>query len=894
MLRKLLPAMLLLVSSLFSITADEIDFVHRKELWDIFAYNLSQIRQMQQDSPENTFFYTVLMDYYRAIDDSIQYAQTLFEKARSLHDLESAYSYASLDDHETQGAFLRDIEFTEPHEQAVLQLAIDNVEDDSLRQARIDTLLTRFGEANVILEAFAKQKVDDIAVERDDSLRIEKIDQLFDILPESQWTASLHYLRINAIINRKFYDEAIDVISGIPLKDDATRYAVVLSMLSDDLLDHLQSQNIVDDYLESTKFILNQLIESSSCLDTVRFMYNRFPREEFRKKVKLLQARFIYTDIRYGLVNEDMTLESIERALHLLDSIRYDNNDAGEQAEVEYWKGKILAMSRIEPNRVEAARHLVRCLVLGAPRKRYDEKAFETLSELHVQLEIDVPIMQWSRMLHDYSGIIFEDVTIDAGLGESRESRVAFGDFDNDGDDDLLLSGRKIWRNNGDGTFSDFTEQAAFKPVGASGGLWADINRDGYLDIVVTSHAKGGDAIYIAKGVGYYPVADTTVSDPYPTEGAGLTDLNQDGYPELYMASYEVSGEYIGLQDFFYDNLNGEMIDMSDIIGIRTRYNDSQNAQAGRGVAPADYDNDGVQEILVCNYRLDRNFLFDYNPNTKKVTDIAALEGLAGNNVDGWYGHTIGAAWGDYDNDGDLDLFMCNLAHPRYIEFSDISMLLRNDGRTSRTIDGKTIEYTQFTDVTKDAGITYDELHSDPNWFDADNDGDLDLFMPSIYQNDRSYLYRNNGDGTFTDITWLSGCRTYNGWGNAVADVDLDGRLDLCVGSGSGVRLFRNVTRNNNRSIFIKPFWNEEKPSIVSRDGWRRYMPNTPAWGARIELVYESNDYPVGERLIIREFSSVKGTTSQDSQFIHFGFQQGTLKEIRLLNGDRVINRIKY
>ncbi len=890
MTKKLLPLIILLISPLLSLTLDEIEFVHRKELWDIFENNLSRIHQMQQDSPENTFLYTALMDYYRAIDDSAQHAQILFEKARNLHDLESAYSYASLDDHGTQRTFLRDIEFTETDEQAVLQFAIDRVESDSLRQARIDTLLTRFGEANVILEAFAKQKVDDIAVERDDSLRIDKIDQMLEILPESQWTASLHYLRIAAIVNRKEYDTALDELSRIPLTNNVTRYAVVRSMLNGDLLDNLPARDI----LTNAEYILNQLLEFDEKPDTVRFMYNRYTPEEFRKKVELLHTQLLYFKLNHEMVESSDREDVIRQASDIVKSIQYENNDAGEQAEIFYWNGRVLSLSENPETWLEAAGSMIECLVLGAPRKRYDEKAFETLSELHARLEIDIPIMKWARILRDYNEIAFEDVTIDAGLSESHESRVAFGDFDNDGDDDLLLSGRKIWRNNGDGTFSDFTEQAAFEPVGASGGLWADINRDGYLDIVVTSHAKGGDAIYIAKGVGYYPVADTVIADPYPTEGAGLTDLNQDGYPELYMASYEVSGEYTGLPDFFYDNLDGEMIDMTDIVGIQTRYNDSLNAQAGRGIAPADYDNDGVQEILVCNYRLDRNFLFDYNPQTGKFTDIAALEGLAGSNIDGWYGHTIGAAWGDFDNDGDLDLFMCNLAHPRYIEFSDISMLLRNDGRTSCTIDGRTIEYTQFTDVTKEAGITYDELHSDPNWFDADNDGDLDLFMTSIYQNDRSYLYRNNGDGTFTDITWLSGCRTYNGWGNAVADIDLDGRLDLCVGSGSGVKLYRNVTQNNKRSIFVKPFWNMQTLAMVTRDGWRRYMPNTPAWGARVELLYEAYDFPSGERSITRELSGSRGTISQNSQFIHIGFNHGKLLEIRLMQGHTIQNRIYY
>ena len=157
-------------------------------------------------------------------------------------------------------------------------------------------------------------------------------------------------------------------------------------------------------------------------------------------------------------------------------------------------------------------------------------------------------------------------------------------------------------------------------------------------------------------------------------------------------------------------------------------------------------------------------------------------KGVAGTNNDGYFGHTIASAWGDYNRDGWMDLFCANLAHPRYIEFSDISQLLVNSGPPDFV----------FTDQIKGSEITYDETHSVPAWIDIDRDGDLDLYITSVYPQERSYFYLQEADGSFTDIAFLSGTRVDNGWAVEFCDFDNDGDPDLLVGSGSGVRLFKN------------------------------------------------------------------------------------------------------
>jgi len=201
-----------------------------------------------------------------------------------------------------------------------------------------------------------------------------------------------------------------------------------------------------------------------------------------------------------------------------------------------------------------------------------------------------------------------------------------------------------------------------------------------------------------------------------------------------------------------------------------------------------------------------------------------------GERIDGNYGHTIGSQWADYDNDGDWDLFSANLAHPRFIEFSDKSMLFNNS-------DG------EFADVREEAGITFAETHSDPSWGDFDNDGYLDLFITSIYEGRESFFYKNNGDGTFTNVNYSSGLVVYNGWGGAWADVDNDGDLDLF-----SYGLFVNTGQDGNWVEFI----------LEGKD------TNRAAIGTTVVL-------KTADKTMMRMVEGGKGTGTQSDLKVHFG-----------------------
>jgi len=467
------------------------------------------------------------------------------------------------------------------------------------------------------------------------------------------------------------------------------------------------------------------------------------------------------------------------------------------------------------------------------------------------------------KLIYGYLGPVFTDVTDSFGLKDRHESRVAWGDYNNDGYEDLLLNGSVLFRNDSGCTFTNVTDSAGLADAKGRGGLFADINNDGWLDLYVSA-GEGGARFYKNDSGRFVNLSDRAggPDNKYPTEGAGFADFDNDGWVDLYCANYENWEKHEYYPDQLFQNQHGYFADVTNSSLLPAPYS-LLPPKAGRGVNWGDFNNDGYQDCYVSNYRLCENFLW-VNNHDSTFTNQAALLGVAGDEVNGWYGHTIGSEWGDYDNDGDLDLFCGNLAHPRYIEFSNRSMLYENSGRFSTP--PSSLLPPLFVDRRAASGIRYEETHSDPAWADVDNDGDLDLYITSIYEGRRSFLYTNRsyyegvvGFGgkakldkdhrVFDELTWRSGTRVFNGWGCAFADFDNDGDQDLVVGSGSGVRLFRNDTGNGNNWLEVR---------VVGRKF------NRAGIGARVAVTQ-------GKSRQIREVEGGKGTMSQNSLVQHFG-----------------------
>ncbi len=238
--------------------------------------------------------------------------------------------------------------------------------------------------------------------------------------------------------------------------------------------------------------------------------------------------------------------------------------------------------------------------------------------------------------------------------------------------------------------------------------------------------------------------------------GVTVADFNGDALPDIYVVSYDADNA------LFINNGNGTFTDHADQAGVLS------GSRLDRGVAAADYDNDGDPDFYVAAGAGHHNLLF-VNDGKGSFFDFALEARVRLNNFQGQ-----GVSWGDYDNDGDLDLFLPS--------FDDPARLFRQEA-----------DHT-FTEVTEQAGIVHSDHSVQSVFFDFDLDGDLDIFM-SRGEGFENRLFVNQGNGTFADEAAVRNVADPepHGQGLAVADYDGDGDLDIYMSNANGGnRLYRN------------------------------------------------------------------------------------------------------
>lgn len=557
------------------------------------------------------------------------------------------------------------------------------------------------------------------------------------------------------------------------------------------------------------------------------------PPEEWLITIDAIEANLQFRRL-FALAGLGRKQQALTEVREIILETEYDLDDYHTEAPLYWLEGKLLLASA---DTVAALGSFAEAAILGEVRNHWSGMAIKEMDSL---LSNETTPIEWAREYKMYSGPVFTDVTQILGPDSLLSgSRVSWCDWNNDRLPDLYI-GHSLYQNIDGLLFSDVTASVGLDSCLGNGGIWGDITNDGIADLVTSARPVqvfiNIDGIMVDKTEEMnIDITDASV------EGVALLDWNADGWLDLYLASYE-NGRGSGTDDAFYLGSSEGFSEVSETLGMIPFL---EEARCGRGVSPCDYDLDGDIDIFVSNYRLQENFLWE-NVDGNAVNSTLEV-GIAGVDVSGWWGHTIGSAWADYDNDGDWDLFSANLAHPRYIGFSDRSMLYQNN-------DGS------FVDVRKASGIQFEETHSNPLWADFNNDGLQDLFITSIYPNRRSFLYLNMGDGFFRDITWLSGARVFNGWGAATADYNLDGSIDLVVGSGDGPTLLQNVTNCSNWLLVEVGNFDNLNPSSL---------------GAVVRVKQDDLEF-------LRQIEGGSGTTSQNSSLLHFGLPSDSQVEIEV------------
>ena len=370
--------------------------------------------------------------------------------------------------------------------------------------------------------------------------------------------------------------------------------------------------------------------------------------------------------------------------------------------------------------------------------------------------------------------IHFTDVTASSGMQtKGWATGLAVADFDNDGLPDLYVTGyghNVLYRNLGGCKFEDVTQKAGVSAGGFSAGAaWADYNRDGYVDLFV--------ARYVATDVHHLP-------DPKATVYKGVLVELPDPMP--------------GETDLLYRNRgDGTFEEVSEKAGVH-------NAQKlhGMGVVWGDYDGDGWPDLFVTNDGA-YNYLF-HNLRNGTFEEVGMPSGTALGESGQVYGN-MAADFGDFDHDGQLDLFVTRYGRQP-------ASLFWNRG------------HDEFADIAQKAGLsakTFWPVKWGTGFGDFDNDGWPDILIANGnfsslldgLPDEPPYLeplllFRNQGDRTFQEIADESGLNAgalQSRRGTAFGDVNNDGNLDVLVFNVAGPpSLFLNETRNRNHRILVR------------------------------------------------------------------------------------------
>jgi hypothetical protein len=410
----------------------------------------------------------------------------------------------------------------------------------------------------------------------------------------------------------------------------------------------------------------------------------------------------------------------------------------------------------------------------------------------------------WNRLYHQKRDGNFEDVTEKAGLqGWGYGMGVAVGDYDNDGNADLFVTaygGNRLYHNNGDGTFTDVTDKAGVSGSGwSTSAAWVDLDNDGLLDLIVLRYMEWDfDDIWC----GLHKEGWRSYCNP---------DLFRPATPLVY-----------------HNDGDGHFTEVSQKIGF-------SKAGRGLGIAFADYDRDGRLDICVAN---DSMFEFLYrNKGDGTFEEVGLMAGVAVDGDGGTYAG-MGVDFADYDNDGLPDLLITDLGNQAYALYKN-----NGDGTfTYATYASGLADVTKphsgwgfrFMDFDNDGwkDLLIAQGH------DMDN---VELTTANLRYREPSILIRNT-NGKFADVSAGAGSVFKAPWvarGMALGDIDNDGRLDAVITTNDGgAHILRNDTLTRNHWLILNLVGHRS-----NRDGIGAEVKLMTSKGMQLQTVTTAGSY---------------------------------------------------
>lgn len=421
---------------------------------------------------------------------------------------------------------------------------------------------------------------------------------------------------------------------------------------------------------------------------------------------------------------------------------------------------------------------------------------------------------QNNAIYKNIDGENFQKVTVGSIVNDGGQSRsISLGDYNNDGFVDVYVtnSGQSnfLYKNNGDETFEKITNDPIVTDTYWSySSSWNDYNNDGFLDMfIVNSTSTDSISLFMNNKDGSFTkIKDSAlIARGSSSWSLSSADFDKDGFNDLYVASRGFNESYLyhnnnSTNNYLGISLEG-VVSNKSAIGARVMVKSggiwqtksisgstgrgSQNGtQLTFGLEAGDLVDSirviwpsGVGQVIKNQSVNQYIHIIETDPNQSRkggFTKVTNLP-LTANGNTSW-----ASAWGDYDDDGDMDMYVSNYGEPNF--------LYKNRGDKS------------FEKVTAGPAVTSSQQSWSSTWVDYDNDYDLDLYVVNGYTDDNN-LYSNNQDGTFTGtIGTVTNTSDINANNASWADYDNDGDLDLFIANGSNSN---EVTRNENNSFYI-------------------------------------------------------------------------------------------